>query len=223
MQFIDICHDLTLYSPHTIYPMARILFITLIAVVFSIPSKAEPYRQKRSHYDYYGKRLYRISLHLSNPLGLGSKMGGGLEIRSRRTSYVATYTNYVGGYTGKQYAFEYDFFIPSTSKKETFVYLKGVIGDATFDNKKLSLFGQTDEIMVGPRTYSGGGIGFGKRYHKKVFFFDWRLGLKYCVLDDPAAGSDDVISKASKDMFRLFYVTGPGAFIDCHFGFGLQL
>ena len=203
--------------------MLRFLLFASIFVLSVQAAFAEPFRGlKRDKYDFYGKRRYHIAAHVTNPLGAGSKGGGGLEFRNKDYSYYAQYTKFWGGYPGTQYMVEYDKFIPSRSNQEFFIFLKGYSGDATFDNKKLSLFGQTDEIIVGPRTYGGGGFGFGRRTHKKVLYYDWRVGVKYTALT-PIDSGNDVLDKAMNAMFRLFYFTGPGSILDVHFTCGLQL
>ena len=172
-------------------------------------------------YDPSGRRHYHLALHATSPLSLMSKGGGELELRNGNFSTLVQYTKYWNAFAGKQYGMEFQKYFNSRKPHQYYMYLKLVTGESTFDNKKLSIIGQTQDIVYGPIGYAGGGGGFGRRYNFNVFFVRWNLGLKYCLLTD--AGAVDEYDKSLHNMFRLFYFTGPGAILEANFHFGIQL
>jgi hypothetical protein len=169
--------------------------------------------------DIYGRRHYHIALHASSPLSIASKAGGGVEIRGRNASFTSSYYKYWGVYPGTQYDFEYDYFFRSRgsfSPHEYYVYAKGIMGSAAYDRSKMTMFGYSGNDVSLPETfYTGGGAGVGRRFNFNVFFISICTGLKYVSLDKLPA--------SSKNMYNLFYYTGPGAYVDLHLQFGLQL
>ena len=176
-----------------------------------------------AYIDQYGKRHYHVALVLTSPLGLISKGGAAIENRYGQTSYLVNYTKYWGVYAGTQYGYELQHFLrPSYRSKnflkphEYFIYLKGMLGDASYDSKKLAVIGDNSNIYIGPNLYGGVGAGFGRRYNFKFFFMSWKVGLKYSALIDNV---DDL----DKHLYRLFFVTGPGSIVDANFHFGIQL
>ncbi len=179
---------------------------------------------KEKEYDPTGRKHYAIALHITNPLGLGSKVGAGLEFRKGNSSYIMTYKKFYGAFAHNQYGIEFEKFFKNKRPHQYFIYVKAVMGDTvTFVNTKLSLFGHTQDIVVGPESYAGAGLGVGRRYNFKSLFIDWQLGFKYCFLSGDLAQYDSEYDKARQSMFRLFRFTGPGSIVDAHLTLGLQL
>lgn len=205
--------------------MLKYILTILIAFSCSFGLFAREFLPSREDkFDPTGRRRYFIALHATNPLGAGSKVGAGLELRKLNTSYIFTYKMYYGAFQGKQYGVEYEHFFNGRKRHQYFFYMKGIMSDSvTFINNKLSLFGQTQDIVVGPQNYIGAGAGMGRRYNFNVLFFDWQLGFKYCILSGDLDKYDSEYRKAQQNMFRLFRFTGPGSIVDFHFTLGLQL
>lgn len=164
---------------------------------------------------YAKDNKYNVAIMITNPLGMYTKIGGGLELRYRQSSVVITGVNYSGVYAGKQYRFEYQKYIRTYKKNETFWYIKVCGGDATYDGDKLSLLDDKSKIKIGPEKYIGGGAGLGRRLNYNHFFLMFNFGLKYVAF--PPDFPDE-----SSEKFRLFYATGPGSIIDCNLRLGLQ-
>ena len=195
--------------------MRKIIPILLLAIFV--------HQSAHAWVDQYGKRHYRIALNLTNPVGLISKGGAALEQRSGRNSQLVSYTKYWGVYAGTQYGYELQhFLIPGYRSRfygkprEFFLYVKGFVGDASYDSKKLAVIGDNSKIFIGPNAYAGVVGGFGKRYNYNHFFISWKLGLKYSLLIDNPPTED-------KNLYRLFFATGPGSIVDLNFHFGIQL
>ncbi|MBC7553600.1 MAG: hypothetical protein H7257_06435 [Taibaiella sp.] len=193
--------------------MKKISFIALLLISFCYNASAQ---------DITGRRHYRFAAHVTSPLGLASKIGGELESRTGNFSNLFMYTKYYGAFAGKQYGYEMQKHFNSKSPHQFYIYLKLAAGEATFDNKKLSMIGHTQDIVVGPMGYAGAALGVGRRYNYGVLFFRWNLGLKYYAIAD-APSKDDIYATAQHNMFRLFYFTGPGSIVEANLHFGLQL
>ncbi len=158
---------------------------------------------------------YTVAVMVTNPLGMYTKIGGGLEMRYKSSSIVINLVNYSGIYAGKQYRFEYQHYKPTYKKNESFWYAKVCGGDATYDGSKLSLLNDKTNKIYGPVNYIGGGAGVGRRINRNHFFLVMNLGVKYVVL--PPDFTDD-----KNERFRLFYATGPGSLLDCNLRLGFQ-
>ncbi len=220
---MDICRNIT-QLPNNFY-MRKIILTVFIALLCSFSAFAHDFSPSRNdRFDATGRRHYFIALHATNPLGAASKIGAGLELRKLNTAYIFTYKMYYGAFQGKQYGIEYEHFFTGRKRHQYFFYLKGILSDSvTFINNKLSLFGQTQDIVVGPQAYFGAGAGMGRRYNFNVLFFDWQLGFKYCTLSGDLGKDESEYKKAQQNMFRLFRFTGPGSIVDFHFTVGIQL
>ena len=176
--------------------------------------------------DQYGRRHYKIALGVTNPLSAYTKYGGQFEERNRNVSYVFSYTKYTGAYPGYQMGAEMQFYMRTRSKHQYYMYLKGVLGDAGFDSRKLSIYGDQSGILIGNydkdlkylsgNAYGGGGLGFGRRYNYGVLFIRWNLGVKGCAIISDA-------SKEEKNIYRLMFATGPASIIEFNVHMGLQL
>ncbi len=177
-------------------------------------AKAE---DRYAYFNRWPKVKYHFAAHVYSPLSAFYKVGTTLEYRRHFVSYKASYFKYYGVYPGRQASFEYDLYLPTKSNKEYYIYTKGVAGNADYDNTKLSFFSYDALIAVKSTFYGGGGVGLGRRYNYKHLFFNWSAGVKYVALD---LDSDD---KNNRNLYRLFYATGPGALLDVHFSAGFQL
>lgn len=184
--------------------------LALVTVFLSLQSANAQY-----NYTYSNRKKYTAAVMITNPLGMYTKIGGGVEIRVRQTAVIISGVNYSGVYEGKQYRFEVNKYIKTTKTNESYWYAKICGGDATYNPDKLTFLSDNSKTTVGPVNYIGGGIGLGRRINIKHFFLLMNFGLKY--IDLPSDLSDE---KAEK--FRLFYATGPGSVLDCNLRLGYQ-
>lgn len=176
--------------------------------------------------DQYGRRHYKIALGVTNPLSAYTKYGGQLEERNGNVSYLFSYTKYTGAYPGFQMGAEMHFYFRTRYRHQYYMYLKGVLGDAGFDTRKLSIYGDQSNILIGNydenlkfvsgNAYGGGGMGFGRRYNFNVLFIRWNLGVKACAIMSDAP-------EAEKNLYRLMFATGPASIIEFNVHMGLQL
>jgi hypothetical protein len=173
---------------------------------------------------YYGIRPYTLAATVVNPLSATFKYGGGLEYRFRNVSYLVSYVKYKGGaYPGLQTGLDLRIYLRkvwlnySTGNwRQNFIYLRGVAGSAGFDGPKLKMFGYDANIVHDEVFYGGGGAGVGRRWtFKKFLFISASAGVKYVALTD--------LDKEDKNLYRLFYATGPGSILELKFQFGLQI
>lgn len=179
-------------------------YIVAFLIAFSIFNVSQA-KQKR----------YNAAVWITNPISLYTKIGGGIEIRYHQCGWIAGGTSYMGIYTGKQFRFEFNKYIKTYKKNESFWYVKICGGDATYDPTKLSLLNDNSKTTIGPTNYIGGGGGWGRRINVNHFFLMFNLGLKY------VAFAPDFPDESSQ-RFRLFYATGPGSIVDCNLRLGLQ-
>ncbi len=186
--------------------MSKFTLLTLI-LVFSVASvfAFDPTKQKDSH----------LAVFITNPLSGASKIGGLVEMRLRLSSFCIGATDYIGGYTGIQYKFEYHKYLYTERRNEYFWYLKAFGGDVTYEADKLMLVGDGTNKIIGPLNYYGGGAGFGRRYNWKHICLMVNAGLKYAALPEN-------LSDENRESFRVFYATGPGSIIDLNFRLGYQ-
>jgi len=169
-------------------------------------------------YDGYGKKRqpYSIAFHFSNPLGILSKYGGGLEYRFHGTSVLYDYYKYNAVFPGIQQTVQLQFFLRSRTRHELFLYVKGVAGDASYDGSQLGFLNYNTTIILPDQSYFGGGGGIGKRFNFNHLFLVLSGGFKVCV---PTSSDFDT---DQKNLYKLFYETGPGAVLDLHLQFGFQ-
>ena len=167
--------------------------------------------------DVAKKKKYHIAVHATNPLCAMIKYGGAIEFRKGKQATCFSYTKYVSAYAGKQIGVEWDKYFKTEKQHEYFMYLRGTIGTATFDSKKLAIYGEKTDIVIGEEGYAGVAAGFGRRYNFTALFIRWNLGVKYCPI------LDEGLTDPEKAMFRLFHTTGPGSIIELNFRIGVQL
>lgn len=204
----------------------RKILILLLVVSVCMPGlvSAKDYKGKRI--DMYNRRHYRVALNATNPLSAFQKYGGQLEIRHGNVSDVFSYTKYIGAYPGTQYSFEIQKYLRTHSRDQYYIYFRGLFGDAGFDSRKLSIYGDNSKILIGTfdeglnfksgNAYGGGAFGFGRRYNYNVLFIRWNFGFRACGLL-PAPEDKE------KHMYRLMYVTGPASIIEFNLHVGLQI
>ena len=176
--------------------------------------------------DFYGRRHYRIAVGVTNPLSAYSKYGGFFEQRNGNTSTIFSYTKYTGAYPGKQFGITFEKYLRTKKRDQYYIYFKGIFGDAGFDTRKLSMFGDQSNILIGTfdeslkfkagNDYGGGGFGFGKRINLNTLFIKWNLGVKACGLIGEYPDEE-------RHLYRLMYATGPASIIEFNVKVGIQL
>lgn len=124
----------------------------------------------------------------------------------------------MGAYPGFQMGYEMEFYLRNYKRHQSYVYVRGVTGEAGYDGSKINMFGYATDIKVDNQTYVGAGAGYGRRWNFKAFFVTFSAGFKYCALT-----FDEFLTDKDKNMYTLFHYTGPGAYADVHFQFGVQL
>jgi hypothetical protein len=160
------------------------------------------------------------AIYLPNPLGLFSKADIKVEYRlNLQNALLLSYTQYWGFFPGYQGALEYRMYFTDRSRRsssENFIYGKAGLGFADYasDNgyPKISIFGDGRTNYNAPGTYVFGGGGVGRHFNFDWFFLDLNAGLKFAELTTPPAVYNE----------HLFYLTGPGSYVDINFHFGIQ-
>ena len=168
-------------------------------------------------------RKYSIALTATNPLSATFKYGGGLEYRFRNIAYMVTYNKYYKSlYQGVETDFDLRIYLRkrwmfsrSHWSYQNFLYLRGIAGSAGFVGPNLTILGYTNKTELPETGYLGGSMGIGRRYSKNIFFATVRAGIRGIALPD--------LPKEDKDLYRLFYVTGPGSVLELNFQFGIQI
>ncbi len=158
---------------------------------------------------------YHFSVQITNPLSAMSKAGGVLEYRQNLSSINIALTDYIGAYQGLQYRAEYQKYIKTMYRNEYFWYIRALGGSALYVSQQLQTFGDKSNVKVGPVDYYGAGFGVGRRWNFKHFMISLNAGLKFTMLPND-------MSDENKDLFRVFYATGPGSVLDLNFRFGYQ-
>ena len=181
-----------------------ILILAVLSVVNSVQAK-----------NRYGNKKYNVAVQITNPLSAQSKIGGFVEGRVNRTSFVVGYTDYIGAYAGNQEKLEFLHYFKTPFKNEWFWYAKVLHGDAAYDSKKLTTIQDNSNVQFSSINYNGFGAGFGRRLNLHHFNITINLGVKYCNF------SDD-IDDPNRKYYNLFFATGPGSYVDFNFRFGYQ-
>lgn len=202
--------------------MRRIVSALLVAGSLLMPFAGNA---KGNKIDFYGRKHYRIAIGVTNPLSAYTKYGGFFEERNGDVSTVLSYTKYTGAYPGKQFGFGIEKYLRTRKRDQYYIYFKGVFGDAGFDTRKLSLFGDQSNILIGTfdenlkyksgNGYVGGGFGFGKRYNFNSLFIKWNFGVKAC-------GLIGEIPDTERNLYRLMFATGPASIIEFNVKAGIQ-
>ncbi len=153
----------------------------------------------------------RLSVHLSNPLGLVTKGGVKLQYRANNGhSFLAGYRKYWGFFPGFQGAVEYHRYFRTWRRSEGFLYGRVGMGESGYTPKPY--FSGWETPYNSPMSYGFAGAGGGRRYNFGHFFIEANVGLKYAWLLDDIKGYNE----------NLFYSLGPASLIDCSFHFGFQ-
>ena len=190
--------------------MKKKLFISLFIVV-SILSGAAARAQYLDP---------RFAIYLTSPFGILSKGGIKAEYRlNLQNALLLSYNQYWGFFPGYQGAFEYRKYSVKRQKEsntENFIYAKAGVGFADYisraDYKQISIFGDNRTDDAAPGTYLFGGGGVGRHYNFDWFFIDINLGLKFTEVTNPPSVYNE----------HLFYLTGPGSYLDVNLHFGVQ-
>ena len=160
----------------------------------------------------------RFAIYLSSPLSLLSKGGVKAEYRlDLQNSLSLGYTQYWGFFPGYQGALEYRmYFTQRKSNAENFIYAKAGLGFADYmakaDYKQVAIFGDGRNDDAAPGTYVLGGGGVGRHFNFDWFFIDVSAGLKFTEAVNPPTVYNE----------HLFYLTGPGSYVDLNLHFGVQ-
>ncbi|GAA4461337.1 hypothetical protein GCM10023093_05820 [Nemorincola caseinilytica] len=155
---------------------------------------------------------YRLSVHVTNPLGLLSKAGLRLQYRlSSANSVLLGYRHYYGFFPGYQAFGEFHrYFSIQNAENEAFFYGKMGVGNAGYAPKPYFAGAEDPYGVVDGYLFAGGGVG--KRINIGHFFIEGNIGVK---LASPIEKKDDYNK-------NLFYSLGPGSFLDCGIHLGLQ-
>jgi len=169
----------------------------------------------------YDIRPYSMALTLTNPANAMSRLGVGIEYRRRNFSYMSTYNLYTGVYEGKMQDFTWSFYLRKKwvhrNRKwyyQDYVYVKLFSGESEYIANKFEAIGlptNYDRVLY---DYAGIGSGYGRRYQRGIFFVSVKGGLR---------GTYVGLTEEDKLYYRLFYITGPGAVIECTANFGIQI
>ena len=156
---------------------------------------------------------YRWSVHVSNPLGMGSKMGAKLQYRfGSANSALLGYRKYYGVFPGTQISGEYHrTFSIQNGENEAFFYGKAGLGNATYQTT--SYYNGDGKTSADPGRYIFAGGGVGKRINRGHFFLEGNIGVKLSQPFEKVSGINE----------KIFYILGPASFLDCGIHLGFQL
>ena len=170
----------------------------------------------------YAVKPYILAIGITNPASAMLKVGGSVEDRRYRTSYLASYHIYTGAYFGKQYDAEWRWYFRKYMRHITnkwvyqdFFYFRSILGEMGYDGQKFAILGQKEDKFADPQFYLGSAPGYGRRYHKGALFFTIRSGIRVLTIPD--------LDEQYKSLYRLFYFTGPGSIVEVNFQAGIQL
>lgn len=160
------------------------------------------------------------AIYLSSPLGLLSKGGVKVEYRlNLQNALLLSYDQYWGIFPGYQGDFEYRMYFTDRSKmssSENFIYAKAGLGysgyTANNNVSQISMLSDGQNNYDAPGTYVFGGGGVGRHFNFDWFFIDINAGLKFSQVTNPPAVFNE----------HLFYLSGPGSFVDLNLHFGVQ-
>ena len=140
-------------------------------------------------------------------LGLINKVRGQFEYNfNAKNSIVFSASKCYGAANpGNQFYIQYKFYFNESSTTKNFMYLKTGLGKSFSQNGKYALVG----------------LGFGQKLKigtKNKFYFQFSEGFKYCPIL-----SGDVEAIPGSGLRGLFYIVGPGSFLEINTGFGINL
>jgi len=166
-------------------------------------------------------RPYSTALTLTNPAGVMSKYGFGLEYRRGRWAYCVNRFWNVGVYKGKSSDFGFKIYGRNQWRHqknqwayENFVYVRVLSGESLYQPEKFPSLGLPTSFETLLADYIGLSSGYGRRYQKGIFFVSVRGGLKATYMG---------LEEEAKIYHRLFYVSGPGSILEVNGTFGIQL
>jgi hypothetical protein len=148
-----------------------------------------------------------LTFYVGNPIGYVTKFRIKGEVGlSSNYSLLGCYTRFYGIVSGEHYYLELRKY---TDAAQSFKYLK-VGGGQSFPESSYRTGGQY--ILV------GAGVGQTIQLNKR-FFIQFSEGIKACV----PVPLDAELDTAGNGLRGLFYLTGPGAFIDLNINFGYRI
>ena len=162
----------------------------------------------------------RFGIYFTSPIGVLSKAGVQGEYRvNLQNALLLSYTQYWGFFPGSQGAFQYRMYFTDRRKEsnsENFIYAKVGVGYAGYisrvDYKQMSIFGDGRNTDAAPGTYLFGGGGVGRHINFDWFFIEINTGLKFAQVINPPTVYNE----------HLFFLSGPGSYVDLNFHFGVQ-
>lgn len=172
---------------------------------------------------FYRSRInpYSTALTLTNPAGVMSKYGFGVEYRRGRFAYCVNRFWNVGVYKGKSSDFGFKLYARNQWRHqrnnwayENFIYVRVLSGESLYQPEKFPSLGLPNSFETLLASYIGMSSGYGRRYQKGIFFISVRAGLK---------GTYMGLEEEAKIYHRLFYVSGPGSVLEVNGTFGIQL
>ncbi len=160
------------------------------------------------------------AIYVTTPISILSKGGIKFEYRiNMENALLLSYTQYWGFFPGYQGALEYRKYFPDRLRRrisENFIYGKTGIGfaDYLYNNnyQQISIAGDGKNSYAAPGTYVFAGAGVGRHYSFDWFFIDVNMGLKFSEVTSPPSVYNE----------HLFYLTGPGSYIDLNIHLGVQ-
>lgn len=162
----------------------------------------------------------RFAIYISTPLTILSKGEIKAEYRlNLQNALLLSYTQYWGFFPGNQGALEYRLYFPERRRDrvaENFIYGKAGMGFADYlysnNYQQISILDDSRNHYAAPGTYVFAGAGIGRHYSIDWFFIDFNAGLKFAEVTTPPGVYNE----------HLFYLTGPGSYIDINVLIGIQ-
>lgn len=170
------------------------------------------YAQRRPIYEPPYRLEKGFLIHVPSPLTWLAKFGLSVEYKvGVQRSIMFGYYTYYGYFLGYQGSATFRQYVETRTRHENFFYVKGGVGHADY-NPPSSWISHDNQVFVAPGDYffAGGGIGHHRNFGH--FFIEGVLGLKYSFVANPIADYNE----------KIFYVTGPGSFLDGGLNFGVQ-
>ncbi len=148
----------------------------------------------------------QYTLYINQPIGFASKARLTLENRfTLKSALLVNYTIFYGMYPGQHGYLEYRRYFSLSEGMEIAPYLK-VGGGHSFQTSG---------------SYGFGGIGVGEKFYldrNKRFSIYCKQGLKLPL----SLNINQDLENSSGGLDGLFYISGPGAFIDIQFNLGYR-
>jgi hypothetical protein len=184
------------------------LILTVLVLLLSF---GHAHAQRRPIYEPPYELEKGFLIHFTSPLTLLAKGGVALEYKiGIQRSIMFGYNAYWGYFPGYQAYAVFRQYVNTRNPHESFFYVKSGIGHA--DYKPGAWLAGDQQVFVAPGDYFFAGGGVGRHRNFGHFYIEALLGLKYSFVPKPIANYNE----------QLFYVTGPGSFLDGGLNFGFQ-